>query len=553
MNRKIIDRKKVVPLLLITCVLAFTWVSVFLRSETREPISDDLLYAFVLDENTLGLNDYSRRVESFSDAVESQGTQYFHSNGRTIVHVLVQMFAGPWGHTAWSIFLASMIVLAMFLFMKIVMPRYMHSPLIWMLTAVSFLYLYQYDGRIWYAIAGGMNYLWPIVMVLLWVWLAYIAGQEKAWYVWLVGIIVSVITGWGMECYSLPLCAAVLVQLIIDRKKQRTPLQYLMIALLWIGAAILTFAPGNFCRVKDSSIIERFKMGVQYLIGTYPFWLLVAEMFMMRIRNKELIRTFVRQNSFWWLCFGWSVALGLVANTLAQSFNGISFFSMILVFRGIPVIVHEKMSARMSYSVCTFLLVLFAVHQASIVACMRDVENEHRKFLQAYFNSSDGVMAPPEITIPSIHSRYVKSWFQSSVPGWTMLTISKAYTNGRKPITLLDSLDYIAVNDPDRFFIAANKVPGNSNLYYGKSYLWSRERMDPTDSLVFTYYPLTREDAGNGLRDIIWYYFKGDNMPLEQTVAIPDTNCVKVPGVAFVMKKPFKRRVKSIYLKSHAR
>lgn len=334
--------RKLVPLSLIICVLVFTWISVFLRSECREPISDDLLYAFVLDDKPLGANDYTRRVESISDAIESQTNQYFHSNGRTLVHVIVQMFAGPWGQTAWSLFLATLMVLAVFLFMKVVNHQYMRSPLMWMLTALSFFYLYQYNGRIWFSIVGGMNYLWPLVMTLLWVWIAQITEKKANPSLWPWTIFISLLAGWGMECYTLPLCAAVFVKLIIDRKKQLQPIQYVMIGVLWLGAAILTFAPGNFLRMKGGSMFGHLLSGIEYLIDTVPFWLLVAGMIVLRLYGKERFILFLRQNTFWWLCFGWSVLLGMVANTLPQSFNGVSFYSLILVFRCVQAIKQIK-------------------------------------------------------------------------------------------------------------------------------------------------------------------------------------------------------------------
>lgn len=555
---RLVRNRSLFSLILTAFVLVFVWISVFLRSESYEPISDDLLYAYVLDDKPLGENDYSRRVDSFSDAVESQVQQYFHTNGRTLLHVMVQMFAGPWGYTAWSIFLASLITFAVFLFMKVVNKGYMRSPLMWMLTAVSFLYLYQYNGRIWFSIVGGMNYLWPLVMTLCWIGLVRLANGSKSWVLWPLGILVSIFAGWGMECYTLPLCAAVFVSLILDRKKlQLTPLQTVMIVCLWAGAAILTLAPGNFCRVKNGSVLVRFLSGIEFLAGTVPFWLLVVSMIFMRLRGRGIVKSFVQQNRFWWLCFGWSLALGMVANTLPQSFNGVSFFCLVLVFRSIPTFIQFKQGgvlrcASVDYALAICFLILFSVHQTSVLACVKQVEDRHRELIREYLASSDGILQRPDIQISLPNSLFVDSWTKSNVIWWFLHTIDCGYTNGQKPIIMLDSLDYMAVKAPDSFFVESNKVSGNSCLYMGNKYLWSPEKPESSDSLIFNFYPISREDVGSGLVNTIWYYLKASEQPKMQYFAIPDTNCVNIPGAPFAIKKPFRRKIDSVQIKQRS-
>ena len=144
---------KSTAIVLISLVLFATGISFGLRCYYQEPVSDDLLYRFVLDDNILGRNDCSRLVKNLGDAIESQSIQYFYSNGRTLIHILVQMFAGPWGGTAFAVFEGMLVVAIMTLFGFYCIPkRRRYNPLLWMLIAIAYLYLFQ-DKESFFSIA----------------------------------------------------------------------------------------------------------------------------------------------------------------------------------------------------------------------------------------------------------------------------------------------------------------------------------------------------------------------------------------------------------------
>lgn len=543
--------KEIIGILL---VLALVGIAVYNRIAYRIPIGDELLYSFVLDEKPLGDNDYSRKVTDFTDALTSQYEQYFASNGRFPVHVLVQMFAGPWGYEAWSVFASLMMVITIILFMRIINDKFIQSPLMWLLVAVSFLYLYQNDSWLWYSITLGMNYLYPIMLVLMWVYLMKYckAGMNTPVtksFIWILGgVLLSVATGWSVECYSFPLCGAVLIELIWNKRKHYSIFQVVMICSLCIGAVLLFVSPGNFNRLHGTPPIKMFFNGIDFLFHVYAVWILAAVLIVLRIVAKHNIRDYFKQERFWWLCLGFAVAFGLVANTLPKSFNGVAFFAYVLVFKAFSYMKLPKLSQSIYNGLFISIFALISVHQYYIVLYTQKVLKIHYEFVNEYRKSTDGIMVKPEFKVPFILKPYVKTWFQTWAPGWNMCSLSAAYTNYTKPLILLDSMQAKAMVGSKEFFSESNRIPGSANLYYdGSSYLWSTDNRSSYKQIKFSYAPLSLEDMKGDLMNSIWYIFvyKKNSFPNEEIVAIPKKNDLIENHEKLILFKPYRKIVRA--------
>lgn len=435
---------RVSAIVLIMLTLVTSAVFVALRCYFSEPVSDDLLYRFILDDNPLGNNEYSAFVTGWGDALQSQSVQYFHSNGRFIVHVLVQMFAGPWGHVAFSVFTGCLIFVVMSLIgLYCVRGRLKCNPLIWLGIAIAYLYLFQSDSRMWYLIVGCMNYLYPMFCVLLFLILFRHFGNMEHRPSPLVLILLGAagfITGWSQECYSLPLSGGVFLSLISARfRRERVSGACLILALtLWAGTCILIFAPGNFVRLRESSgLILTALNGLRLLAGTKLFWIMLAGLVAFRLYDKTVYKAFVNDNAMVLMTLVIALCFGMIANTLPQSFNGIAFYSCILIFSMagyIPAAGNKKALNIASAG----LLCLLVWHQARIVEGCIQVRDINKQFVHNYIASTDGVVEIPEIHLPGDVAPFVNNWFTSEVRWWLMFTIEQYYTKGEKPIILLD-------------------------------------------------------------------------------------------------------------------
>ncbi len=435
---------------IIICISLATLISVTLRMYYKEPAGDDLLYKYVLDAHPLGGNDYSVMVSGFSDAIESQSIQYFYSNGRTPVHVIVQMFAGVWGETAFSIFLGILMVVIIVLVVRYCIPGSMRSnPLIWLLVTAMFLYLFQDNSKNWYSIAGGMNYLFPILLVIGFLLLfrySQVKDKKSVLYCILFGL-AGIIVGWSQECFAVPLSGGVFLYALKNQKRIKTA-GWVLSFSLWFGTVILVMSPGNFIRYASApTLIHSMIHGVRFLVGTYLFWIVIIGFAALRFQSASRFRSFINENELDIYVFIIAVLFGLVANTLPQSFNGVSFFSLILICRQLRYF--RLMSIGRAYInvLAVFGLALICVHQYRIITVQREVKQINHEFIQDYLKSPDGVMVIPDIQMTPDVKPFVYDWFTSPVRDWIMFTINEHYQKGRKPITLLNTSDYEVYSD----------------------------------------------------------------------------------------------------------
>lgn len=80
------------PRVIILFSLLCAGVSIFLQAKWYIPVNDDYSYQFIIGENFVGScdNNYSQKIESFGDLLISQINHYRYSNGRSVVHTIVQ-------------------------------------------------------------------------------------------------------------------------------------------------------------------------------------------------------------------------------------------------------------------------------------------------------------------------------------------------------------------------------------------------------------------------------------------------------------------------------
>lgn len=438
-------------------------------------MSDDLLYRYVLDNHPLGDNDYSTLVQGWGDAIKSQSIQYFHSNGRAPIHVLVQMFSGVWGQTAYAIFVGALMLTIIWLFTRFtISPNMRRNPLLWLAVALTYLYLFQSNSGSWYSIAGGMNYLFPMLPTLLFLLtLRHLHGNPKIHpaIMALAGLL-GFATGWSQECYSLPLSAGLFIIMLFNLRKVKG-ITWVMAITLWIGTAMLVFAPGNFVRLASRpGIISNLINGMRLLAGTYLFWIMLAGLVILRLSSRARFFSFIAANRLELIILGVALAFGMVANTLPQSFNGISFFSAIILFRMSATMPNLQKSSNLTTALAAIIFVAISIHQSRIIAVSRELRDINHRFVENYLSSPDGVMAVPVTRVPADVRPFAYNWFTSSTLWWLVITLQKHYTNDHKPLSILQHADYTAYTRSADQLATDSAIHEINGIYRGEEYLW---------------------------------------------------------------------------------
>jgi len=546
--------KKIIFIILI---LLSGGIFFFVDEIFTEPISDELLYRFKLGEHMLGEEESQEHIQTLKDVFISQYHQYFHTNGRYIVHVLVQAFDGL--APRWFFAIANTIVFLCVIYMLVAYTfrnkTLRLNPLIWIITVMIYFYAFPRNIELFMGIPSALNYLWGMMFVagflLLWEKYAHMAHVNPCCLLSLAAF--SFITGWSQECFALPLSASILCYLIVNRK--RVNRQMLIVAVaLFIGASILTFAPGNFVRLSYTGrtnimgyVLSVFK-AVKFFLEMKIFWILVATIVWARFKGLNF-RRFIAENMIVSLCLFFAILLGFVANTISSSFTGIEFFSLILIYRIVDTLDIDL--DRRGLRICAVVFVVFfAIHQTLIAQGRRTMMKVHQNIVREYVDSPDGVILRPETHLPAIVRPFVPDWAHSGgVEEWFNYTISAYYGNRNKALEMLPETDFDILRNPSVWKNQkTERFPGSLGCIGTESCWWGRiNRADTAASVRLVLYPVSEDDGLSWVDKLkLWF---GNSLASDTIVKAMTSNRLYMAADSSMIVKidrPFCRTVRKI-------
>ena len=246
----------------------------------------------------------------------------------------------------------------------------------------------------------------------------------------------------------------------------------------------------------------------------------------------------MQQNILGLLILAVALAFGLVANTLPQSFNGISFYSAILLFRLLATVSDTAGKRIPAMAITVVLAIPMFVHQTRIISTSKYISQVNHKFVENYMASSDGVMLVPEVYIPADVKPFTNNWFTNQVRWWLMFTLCKHYG------------DYSAYSNREEFILTNKPLDCCQNIYQGDGYVWfDKEAPQAGDTVFIKYEPSKTEDRLKFLRGIK-NRITGFKIKDEQQRTVDESNIIT--GRNGLVGIPVENRpIENVYLIKH--
>lgn len=478
-------------------LLIITGVFFYLRSVNREHIyCDEIIYGYNLNASKYGeyWNDLESsldgKVNSFSGVISSQKNHYFYGNGRSIVHGIQQYFTGVLSMDVFSI-INTVVFLLMILFVANLLKVTKYTSIL--VIVLVFMYLFPLPYRLWYSINMSCNYLFPLcfsVILLYYVIKIKDKIQISKRYIVLL-VLLSFITGWSHEAFSVPLSGALFFYIAFNFKKIDKRLLYVA-APLWLGAIIMIFAPANIARFfgNGGSVSKIYVVAnaIDNFLQIKLLWIFVITITILWFRNRAYLKSCLAEDTLIVFALIIGILFGVVANTAPYSFTAIELFSFLLTMRLIVPIL-EKVSIKSIYII--LLTFIFFGHQTMIVRGEIIQSKTQRELISNYVNSIDGIVNYNVPTTEWFTDAYVTKWKHSGVSVLYGGAIEFAYGNG-KPMYALGDADYKFVADSNSY-IEENKYLGDAPFYYagGKAFWAKASDVDSTDVFEFEYEPVS--------------------------------------------------------------
>ena len=381
----------------IILLLIITSVFFYLRSVNRNLLGDEVTYCYIFEKDgAFNCDSDSRKINTFSDILESQKNHYIVVNGRSLIHTIEQYFSGIAVIDIYYVLNTVVFIFTIILFVKIMfnhMDRYKY----WIFTIVIFLYLFPEQSNLWVSINFSLNYLWPLCVSLLFIyhWKKLRINVPLSSGCAMLLPLIGFITGWSHEAFVVPLATITVIYYCCNYKNFSYK-DALLILPFWIGAALLVFAPGNFVRLQSNTNGEDVEILNNLLLNPFTLKLLPIFILLLFVTSyKRLInlKEFFKNNyvavGLFIISLLFVLALRLVPG---RTYIAVEFYSLILLVKLLKEInFRNKIFLQRIKPISIIITVLFIIHQCFVCEASICEKKLQDKFISQYKESVDGI------------------------------------------------------------------------------------------------------------------------------------------------------------------
>lgn len=392
-------------------VIAIVVFFFYLINEASPLRCDDLIYQFMwlnVDNGSYPV-DLNNRIDNIHEAIISQINHYQVMNGRFIVHLIVQSFCGFLGKPMFNIINA--IVYAFFLMgciqllkLKFFSEKIFLISVLWLFLPIQ--YILSFD------IAFAVNYLWVAtfcIYYIIWFEKTVSSTYLQVWWRSIFLLLGAFICGSSQEGFTIPLSASVFIYSLMNYKKLNKCSLCLIIGL-WLGTALVAFAPGTIKRGNS-------------VVADFDFWAFLHTKMQVLIYSKRLL-TFILLFVFVYLTKGRQfvskfvsdhiLIIGIIAFNLLfviafPRYNQRLEFPLELMSVLLSVFLVTKCDLWQKTKVilCSFVILCIIIHMPLTVYYARLVGNEYSEMIEDCRRSPQGETFYRDFVVPKPFASYV--------------------------------------------------------------------------------------------------------------------------------------------------
>lgn len=391
-------RRKRLSWLYNTVIMAIVMAAFLVLNVLTPEYHDDFVYKFMFEGGSVN---YDHPIKSLGDIFLSQVEHYHSVNGRSIIHVFVQLFTGVLGKSVFNVINA--IVFCAFIWLlhrrRVGEARFCVSTI---MTLVLVLLMPRFkDTFLW--MTGSINYLWSATAALAFLFI-YEKKRDKAVGWSLLPLIVAVfMLGWTHEGITLPLGIALLIINLISLKKSHGREQGLWLALAFLaGGCMAAFAPGTIARsgigggLAPSALGLKFFAGLTVLAKLKLVYLALLAHVVGWFINRNVIKTVIKCNGH--LLLAALLSLGIVFTSGLESTRtafGLELFSLIYLLRLLAEL--QPLQGETTRRWCTVgLAVGLAVFYTLLLRHTIPSWQESKNLIAQIEHTTDGIIATNE-------------------------------------------------------------------------------------------------------------------------------------------------------------
>ncbi len=513
----------------IILLLILTGIFFYLRSVNRNLYGDEITYFYVFEEKGAFCNNADlKEVKTFHDLLESQVNHYNVVNGRAIIHTIEQFFSGIAGVELFYVLNTILFLVTIYVFVKM-MFNHTNVFRYWLFAIVVFLYLFPQQASLWLSINFALNYLWPLCfsLLVLYCWNALRTKNTKSKAFLVLMSILGFVAGWSHESFAVPLSAVIFIYYCINYKEFSGKVALLIIPL-WIGTALLVFAPGNFVRLHNEAFSGSGALNYlkQNPLAIKLLPILIVLVLMLWLKRVIRIREFAKENYLWIGLLVLSLMFVLVLGLRpGRTYIAVELYSFILIIKLIKAVdIKDKGLKRLTKPVTVVVTLLFIVHQSFICSASIKEKSIQDKFINQYIESADGVAVYDYTDYGCLLNPYVRRFLLEIGDNpdikYFKETLELRHTRRAKRLVTVTSTDYDFISNYDKYLKEDRNVKYSGPFYAieGCDYAWAlADSVADKDAFEFNYAPVAFSDEGSLLVKLKRLMIP-DSYPLKQMI-----------------------------------
>lgn len=389
--------------------VAIIVIAFFIISYSGFYIADDLSMAY--GGTPLGTGMRVREISSFIDVFKLTWWWYFHIGGRFFTVAAQYFFCGLIGNKVWFDIANTLIfVLLLVVCASLVRNGKKGHVRYVLLFALLFWFFCPKPDETLFWVAGSTTHLWgnTLAFVLLWFFLKYKDANFRV--IGKLGLfIISVFAATEfIPCASI--CGAFVIYYAFHIKNFKGNVVPFVVGFI-IGSMLVLFAPGNYVRLAtlgEPSFVDKMKEllsnPIQEIIKYKTLWMFLMVIVLGWIKNKMVVKSWMKDNTVLLLSLGWSV---IAFSVVFRAVNRALFFpetiSLVLFLRFLfdnyqifEIRIHNKMmSDSLSFVRSAVLLLLFVIFIVDSAFAVTETKKQSKNndILLEKISDSGGIVA----------------------------------------------------------------------------------------------------------------------------------------------------------------
>jgi hypothetical protein len=289
-------------------------------------------------------DDYWMRsnVSTLFDLIKYTGAFYFHSGGRLFSVACQYMFSGVLGdHRIWYAIVNTLFFVVLIVTCgKLIKDRKQGFATVALLFSLLFWFLCPVPKNTLFWIAGSPTYMWANTLSFIFVLLYLKYKDENFGTKEKLGLFVLSFLAASEFITCASISGALAVYYAFNIKKLKGNAIPFVVGFV-LGSIFLLFAPGNFRRAawdSESASILDLRSLLQHpfweMMKYKAMWLFLFVLVWGWIKNKMVVKKWMKDNAFLLLSLGWSViACSVVFRPIKRAFFFTETLSIILLLK----------------------------------------------------------------------------------------------------------------------------------------------------------------------------------------------------------------------------